>query len=257
MTRQPRTCSASTSGTPDLLDTPDGRRVLTRLHPRLFALVYLRHHLAGDETHDTISFSEAHLDWYDQVLSWVKPATEPKGWRRGYVAPRASGKSTFWYLIAPMWAAAHGHVKFCAAFSDSASQAEGHLATFKRELDTNDLIRRDYPKLTMPLMRGSRGVSVADSRSLMVQRNHFVFAAKGVDSATLGMKVGERRPDLIILDDVEPVGSNYSAYLVREAAGHYPERDLAAQRMGACRAGRHGHDGRQPHPPAGEVCHLR
>lgn len=198
---------------PGLLDTPEGRRVLTRLNPRLFALTYLRAHLAGDETHDTISFSEAHLDWYDQVLQWVKPATEPKGWRRGYVAPRASGKSTFWYLIAPMWAAAHGHAKFVAAFSDSASQAEGHLATFKRELDTNDLIRRDYPKLTMPLMRGSRGVSVADSRSLMVQRNQFVFAAKGVDSATLGMKVGERRPDLIILDDVEPVGSNYSAYL--------------------------------------------
>lgn len=195
----------------ELLKIPEGRRILTRLNPRLFALVYLAHHLAGDETDDTVSFSEAHLDWYDQMLGWVKPISEPKAWRRAYVAPRNSAKSTVWFLIAPMWAAAHGHAEFVAAFADSASQAEGHLTTFKRELDTNELLRRDYPDLVAPLIR-HRGATVADNRGMMQQRSGFIFAARGIDSATLGMKVGEKRPDLIVLDDIEPAESNYSAY---------------------------------------------
>ena len=127
---------------PGLLATTEGRKVLTRLNPRLFAIIYLAHHLAGDETGGVISFSEAHLDWYDQMLEWVKPTKEPKKWRRAFVAPRNSAKSTMWFLIAILWASAHGHVKFAAAFADSATQAEGHLATFKRELDTNDLLRK-------------------------------------------------------------------------------------------------------------------
>jgi phage terminase large subunit-like protein len=40
-----------------------------------------------------------------------------------------------------------------------------------------------------------------------------VFGAKGVDSNSLGMKVGHRRPDVIILDDIEPDASNYSQHL--------------------------------------------
>lgn len=201
---------------PGLLATPAGRRILTRLEPRLFAMTYLAHHLAGDETGDVVSFSEAHLDWYADMLEWVKPISEPKAWRRAYVAPRNSAKSTTWFLIAILWAAAHGHVKFCAAFADSATQAEGHLSTFKRELDHNELLRRDYPDLCRPLMRTSKKVTVADSRGMTQQANGFVFAAKGVDSATLGMKVGERRPDLIILDDVEPDASNYSSHLAEK-----------------------------------------
>jgi hypothetical protein len=196
---------------PGLLDTTEGRKVLTRLNPKLFALVYLRHHLAGDETGDVISFSEMHDDWYAQMLAWVKPSKDPKAWRRAFIAPRNSAKSTTWFLIAILWAACHKHVKFAAAFADSATQAEGHLATFKKELDNNALLRKDWPELCRPMTRNTKRLSVADSRAMTQQGNGFVFAAKGVDSATLGLKVGERRPDLIILDDIEPDGSNYSA----------------------------------------------
>lgn len=200
---------------PGVLDTSEGRRTLTRLEPRLFALVYLRHHLSGDETGAVVSFSEAQLEWYEHMLGWVAPATEPKRWRKGYVAPRASAKSTTWYLIAPLWAAAHGHAHFIAAFSDSAGQAEQHLATLKHELETNLLLRKDYPELCQPATRG-RGQLVSDNRAMMQQRNGFVFAARGVDSSNLGLKVGERRPDLMIFDDIEPDASNYSAALVEK-----------------------------------------
>jgi predicted phage terminase large subunit-like protein len=118
--------------------------------------------------------------------------------------------STWWFLILPLWAAAHGHIKFAAAFASSAGQAETHLASFKREIDTNELLRADFVDLCSPARRPS-GTNVADTQSMFVSRAGFVFAGRGIDSSNLGMKVGEQRPDLLLCDDIEPDESSYSA----------------------------------------------
>ena len=194
-----------------LVRSPDYRRAVTRVDPLAFALIYLPHHLRGPETGDRITLSEFHLDLIEQAKRWIVPATEPAQHRDAYVAPRSSGKSTWLFMILPLWAAAHGWRKFIAAFADSATQAEMHLATFKNELDTNKLLRHDFPELCSPARR-PRGMVAADRAGMLVCRNGFTFAARGVDASALGMKVGERRPDLLILDDVEPSASNYSAY---------------------------------------------
>lgn len=191
----------------DLLADPEGRRILTRLDPLLFAYVYLRHHLK--DTDGETTFGDAHLDWCRAGQAWVKPPSAPAEQRDAWIAPRNTGKSTWWFLILPLWAAAHGHIKFAAAFAASATQAETHLATAKAELDRNDLLRRDFPDLCTPARRAS-GNSVADTQSMYVAKSGFVFAARGVDSSSLGMKVGEQRPDLILLDDIEPDESSYS-----------------------------------------------
>ena len=46
---------------PVLLGTPEGRRVLTRLDPMLFAYVYMRKHLK--DALGLISFADAHFLW--------------------------------------------------------------------------------------------------------------------------------------------------------------------------------------------------
>ncbi len=193
-----------------LLADPEGRRTLTRLDPLLFALTYLRHHLR--DTEGRITFGDAHLDWCRAGRRWVRPPSNPAEQRDAYIAPRNTGKSTWWFLILPMWAAAHGHVQFTAAFAASATQAETHLATFKREIDNNAVLRRDFPDLCSPAKRPS-GASVADTQNMYVAKSGFVFAARGVDSSSLGMKVEEKRPDLLLLDDIEPDESSYSAEL--------------------------------------------
>lgn len=194
----------------EMLATPEGRRILTRLDPLLFAVVYLRHHLK--DTAGQITFGDAHLDWCRAGRRWVRPPSRPAEQRDAYIAPRNTGKSTWWFLILPLWAAAHGHVKFAAAFAASATQAETHLATFKREIDNNALLRRDFPDLCAPAKRPS-GASVADTQNMYVAKNGFVFAARGIDSSSLGMKVEEKRPDLLLCDDIEPDESSYSAEL--------------------------------------------
>ncbi|MCI3246318.1 hypothetical protein [Streptomyces spinosisporus] len=193
-----------------LLADPEGRRTLTRLDPLLFALVYLRHHLKDED--GRITFGDAHLDWCRAGRTWVRPAAEPAESRDAYIAPRNTGKTTWWFLILPMWAAAHGHVRFAAAFASSATQAERHLSTFKRELDGNVLLRRDFPDLCTAAKRPS-GANVADTQSMYVSKSGFIFAAHGIDSSSLGMKVEEKRPDLLLCDDVEPDESSYSAAL--------------------------------------------
>lgn len=190
-----------------LLGESDGRRVLTRLDPLLFGLLYLRHHLKDSD--GKITFSDAHLDWCRAARDWVRPVTDPGVERDAWVAPRNTGKSTWWFLILPMWAAAHGHVRFTAAFASSATQAETHLGTFKREVDTNTALRRDYPDLCRPAKRPS-GANVGDTQSIYIASSGFVFAGKGIDSSNLGMKVGQVRPDLILCDDIEPDEASYS-----------------------------------------------
>jgi predicted phage terminase large subunit-like protein len=114
-----------------------------------------------------------------------------------------------------MWAAAHGHIRFVAAFASAAAQAEGHLATFKRELEDNVNLRADFPDLVAPKTRG-RGTLEADRVSLYHARSGFVFAAAGMDTTSLGMKVGETRPDLLLLDDIEPHEGMYTAALAKK-----------------------------------------
>lgn len=190
------------------------RRALAR-DPVAFALIYLRPHLRGKETGDRITFSVMHYDWAQLAESWVSVVTKPMEDRRGVVAPRGSGKSTWWFLILLLWAAANGYIRFAVAFAHSTGQAEGHLQTLKRELDTNSLLRHDYPELCTPA-RKAHGGTVADRQSMLHTASGFTFAAKGIDSQSLGLKVGEHRPDVIVLDDIEPDESNYTPYLVEK-----------------------------------------
>jgi hypothetical protein len=192
------------------LGTEHGRRAITRERPDLFALIYLRDHLRSEETGNEVTFSYVHDEWCAHARSWMEPLGGPMEQRDAEIGPRSMGKSTWFFLILPMWAAAHGHVRFAAAFADSATQAETHLQTFKNELDRNALLRQDFPALVSPARRPT-GVQVADNRAMLYTRSGFVFAARGIDSGNLGLKVGSLRPDLLILDDVEPGESNYSA----------------------------------------------
>lgn len=197
----------------DGAETKDGRMLLTAADPMAFALIYLPHHLK-DQKGD-ITIAKVHLDWAEQAKRWM---IQPCETRDANIAPRNTGKSTWHFLILPMWAAAHGWKKFAAAFASAGIQAEEHLKTFKAELDNNKLLRDDFPMLTSPAKR-ERGQSVSDNRSMIVQNNGFAFAARGIDAANLGLKVGAVRPDLIIFDDVEPDEANYSAYQAGKRLG--------------------------------------
>jgi hypothetical protein len=199
-----------------LLAMPRVRRAVTRMDPLLFGVLYLPHHLRGQSTGDEITFSDAHLGWAREALRWVNPVDEPRGYRRAEFAPRETGKTTWWFLINPMWAAAHQWVKFVAAFADTYDQSVGHLRTFRSELNNNAMVRKDYGGLVNLTRNSEMRKLLLDNESMLITANAFVFAARGADTSSLGLKVGERRPDLIILDDIEPDEGKYSLASVRK-----------------------------------------
>lgn len=202
-----------TGGKLEMLAIPECRRELTRYDPLLFALLYCARHLKDSRTGET-TFAECHFEWCRDALRWVAPPQEPKDGRYAYVAPRETGKSTWWFTILPLWAAAHGHKKFAAAFAHAATQSSGHLQTFRNELEQNRMLRRDFPDLCAPAKRRS-GSAIADSNQMWRSKSGFTFAAKGIGSSSLGLKADDMRPDLIILDDIEPGEAHYSAYQMK------------------------------------------
>lgn len=219
---------------PRLLEAPAGRRALTRLDPLLWAILYTPHLLKGPDR--AITFGDVHLQIYRDALELVRDPG-PKESRRAYVAPRGSGKSTTLFLIVPLWAACHGHVKFVAAFSSSATQAQDHLSGLRRELQTNRLLRADYPDLVTPAKKAN-GTPVADSQSMLHTVSRFSFAARGIDTEVLGLVDPEnRRPDMLLLDDIEgEEGAGYSAYQAKKRLttlldGVLPMNDRAHVRL--------------------------
>ena len=210
----------------ELLESSHGRKQLCKTRPMLFALLYLSHHISFDGKPP--EFSQFHLDLfeYGKQLAGVGQGMGSKNGRDetrdeielqrdAWLAPRASGKSTILFTVLPLWLAAMEHVGFIAAFSDSENQAVIHLQTFKSELDTNELLRNDYPELCRPKKSRATNKYVSQSQIMIQQDNGFVFTAKGIDSQSLGMKVGARRPEVIICDDIESLDYSINAAKAR------------------------------------------
>lgn len=207
---------------PRMLQTSEGRRAVCETDPMMFALIYLSHHLMDDSVEPKITFGEQHFEWFEHAKKWMDPSPDLREYRDAYLAPRSSGKSTFWFLILPLWWAAYKYSTFLAAFADSGQQAELHLMTFKRELDENELLKSDFPELCATKKRG-RNISEGDAKNIRLAANGFIFMAKGVDASSLGMKIGAKRPDTILLDDIEPDESNYSDYQMTQRLGTITE----------------------------------
>lgn len=197
-----------------LLDLPRVRRALTKPDPLLFALIYFPHHLMNRE--GEITFSDAHLGWAREAHRWLQPVAEPRGYRRAEFAPRETGKTTWWFLIIPAWAGAHWHVRFIAAFADTYDQSVGHLRTFRGEQLNNAMLRKDYGGFVNTTRNTQMRDMLVDNESMVITASGFVFAARGADTSSLGLKVGEKRPDLIILDDIEPHEGKYSLQSVKK-----------------------------------------
>jgi hypothetical protein len=186
------------------------RRVLAQ-DPVAFSIIYMSRHLKNPD--GVISFSRVHYEWARLAQGWTGELA-PQANRHAFIAPRETGKSTWWFLILPMWGACNRIIRFAVAFADTEAQATGHLTSFKNEINTNALLQADFPWLADP-----SGRRLADRSGMLHTSGGFVFAARGMDSAVLGLKVGEVRPDLIIFDDIEPDEKRYSQALAKKRLG--------------------------------------
>lgn len=203
---------------PTIETSGEYRRRITRSSPLRFALVYLDHYLTlQDSNPPQITFSEAHLALARSARRWI----EPRRWREAWIAPRGLGKTVWAFLILPLWALAHGHRSFFLAFAWTEGQATGHLANLRMELETNKLLRDDFPELAPRRIRGA-----SNTKSTVVS-NGGTIEARGLRETVLGRRSGTERPDLIIGDDIEPLDEDHSPEKVKQVitkltAGIFP-----------------------------------
>jgi hypothetical protein len=181
---------------------PEYRRAITRYSPIRFALLYFPHLLRSPETGNHWSLAEHHIAMAASAARWALPGRHRDAW----VAPRGAAKTTWWAILI-MWALCHGHRRLALLLSDAREQAQLPMATMRTELRHNRLLLHDYPDMAPP--RAGRGAR--DSQDTYRATGGAIIAVRGMNTAKLGLNIDGRRPDLIVLDDIEPGGSKYSA----------------------------------------------
>lgn len=159
-----------------------------------------RHYLSHYFTRPSPAFHRQ-LDvlWRQRVMNNLDPLTESetmltiKGTRSAVAAPRGHAKSTVMSLKNVLHAALYGYKKYILLISDTESQAVSFLDAIKNELETNEKILADFGEQmgktwktsSILLANGCRIDAVGSGQKLRGRRNY------------------ERRPDLILCDDIE------------------------------------------------------
>lgn len=198
------------------------RREITRNDPLLFALLYLPSYLC-DEVTGAMSLSDLHLDLCDRARHWVKPVRDRSAW----AAHRDAGKTVWLFLVLPLWALAHGHRTFYLALSHTGDQAKAHLSTLRRVIDGGGLLLRDFSHLAP-----KKGVGYRNTAH-WVTSGGVTFSAAGLGETILGRRDDEKRPNLIVGDDLEPGPEDWTPQGKAKVLGRLTNDVL---RMGSRRA---------------------
>lgn len=117
------------------------------------------------------------------------------------VAFRGSGKSTLVTTASVIWSVLGApQKKFIIVLSQTEQKARQHLQNIKIELESNELLRKDLGPFDEE--RNQWG-----STALFIKRFNAKIIMGSVEQSIRGLRFGEHRPDLIILDDVEDTDS--------------------------------------------------
>lgn len=150
-----------------------------------FVKVFFSHHCG-------YGFSSMHQAFF---ASEINPAR--RGRRDAIAAPRGHAKTTFKVLFKAVHAIVYGYEQFIVIIGHSAPEAEAKVRDILEELETNPLLIEVYGPLAP-----SKGQAGSSGKNF-VSRNGIRVMAKSRGKQVRGLKHGEHRPTLIILDDIE------------------------------------------------------
>lgn len=148
-----------------------------------FARYYFPHYIVTQN-------SKLHWYLYNELKRIVEAET---GQRVAIAAPRGNAKSSITSLIFIIWCIVYQKKHFIVLLSDTSSQAEEFLSSIRNELETNERLRQDFGNL------------VGDSWKSddIITKNQVRVLALGARKKIRGRRFNNKRPDLIIGDDME------------------------------------------------------
>jgi predicted phage terminase large subunit-like protein len=166
------------------------RRTLAEESPQTFAKTYLSHHL-------TKPMSRMH----EELFELLKQASVQRPKRIATAAPRGHAKTTVVSLAYVLWCALYRKEMLILMISATKDQAVGLMKNIKHELQANRRLLEDFPEVAYP--PGSRPAPKPWRDNQIVLRNGVAIRTLGANQGIRGMKHGQHRPSLIIVDDLE------------------------------------------------------
>jgi len=154
-----------------------------------FGRTYFPHYIEAPSS----AFHHYICDRYPAMI--IKSNATGQGDKQADGAPRGNAKSTWTDLVLTLWIAAYRYRHFPLIVSDTASQAEDFIQFIKAELEVNERLAQDFPKLC-----GQGPIWRADT---IITRNGIKIRGVGAGQKLRGMRHGSKRPDLVIGDDLE------------------------------------------------------
>lgn len=148
-----------------------------------FASYYFPHYMQSRS-------SEFHWYLYHELKRIVESEL---GQRVAIAAPRGNAKSSIVSLIFILWCIVFRKKHFIVLLSDTSSQAEEFLANIRNEIESNERLIKDFGSL------------VGDSWKAddIITNNQVRVLALGARKKIRGRRFKNKRPDLIVGDDME------------------------------------------------------
>lgn len=116
------------------------------------------------------------------------------------IAPRGYAKSTFWVIGFTLWCLCYEKHYFLVLISSTTRNMQRQLQDIVREIETNERIIEDFD-LKPAYDKHKKFIKWTDSE--IVLSNQCCVVAKGSNEAIRGLRFGNLRPQVVILDDVE------------------------------------------------------
>lgn len=132
-----------------------------------------------------------------QTLNWMSAA---RGSKIAIAAPRGSAKSTIISMEYIIYSICLRLEDFILLVSSTAGHAEESLAIVKRELESNERLRKDFPEVCE---LDKKPEPRRWARHEIITKNGVRVTALGVGQNIRGKRHNQHRPTLIILDDLE------------------------------------------------------
>ena len=171
------------------------RREMGRKSILDFAQTYFPHYI-------TYKFAAFH----EEICKLLMDMSETRNKRFAMAAPRAHAKSTlisFFYVI---WSICYEKENCILILSATSKQAEKLLADVTTALETNRILREDFPEVFNP----KEPAKARWTQEEIVTPNNIMVAARSVGQNFRGFKHEQYRPTLIILDDLDGERNTYN-----------------------------------------------
>jgi len=166
------------------------QREIGRRSLRAFASIYLKAH-----------FRLPPSVMHKELFGLLEKASAERNARIAVAAPRGHAKSTLVSLAYVLWCICYHLEHHIVIVSNTADQAVDLLTAIKNELESNELLIRNFPDVAEPV--GSRPGPPRWRKNDIITRNGIKVMAIGAGQKIRGRKHRQYRPTLIILDDVE------------------------------------------------------